>query len=71
MSNPTTTVQKLWNYISIAISTLLSYDNYAKLLTFLQSFKMFNDSESVVSANLHNPARLQQAVFRKGFKEEL
>lgn len=43
MSNPTTLVQKLWNYCNILRDDGLSYGDYVEQLTFLLFLKMADE----------------------------
>jgi hypothetical protein len=67
MSNPTTLVQKLWNYCNILRDDGLSYG----VAEVERRLSVVEELESVVSANLQRATRLRQSILQKAFTGQL
>ena len=58
MSNPTSLVQKLWNFCNILRDDGFSYGDYVEQLTFLLFLKMVDEQSRSPFVKVAGPSRL-------------
>lgn len=67
MSNPTTLVQKLWNYFNFLRDDSLSYC----VAEAERRLSVVEEMDKVVSANLQQTSRLRQFILQKACSGKL